>query len=143
MADQDVNTIITLIRKEDDRFDRQAYLFIRDGLEHAVKELKKRDAARARSSRHVSGRELSEGLRDYALLQFGPLAKTVLNFWGIKETIHFGDIVYNLIEYNVFSKTEDDSREDFANVFAFDDAFVKPFRPQSRRLPLPSFAESE
>ena len=143
MAEQDVNTIITLIRKEDDRFDRQAYLFIRDGLEHAVKELKKRDASRARASRHVSGRELSEGLRDYALMQFGPLAKTVLNFWGIKETIHFGDIVYNLIEYNVFSKTEDDSREDFANVFAFDDVFVTPFCPQSRRLPLPSFAESE
>ncbi len=143
MADQDVNAIIALIRKEDDRFDRLAYVFVRDGLEHAVKELKKRDAARAKISRHVSGRELSEGLRDYALEQYGPLAKTVLNAWGIHETIHFGDIVYNLIEYNVFSKTAEDSREDFANVFDFADAFVAPFRPQARRLPLPSFAETE
>ncbi len=143
MPDLDVNSIIALIRKEDPRFDRLAYTFVRDGLEHAVKELKKRDAARAKVSRHVTGRELSEGLRDYALEQFGPLSKTVLNSWGIHETIHFGDIVYNFIEYNVFSKTEDDNREDFANVFDFDEAFVAPFLPQSRRLPLPSFAEAE
>lgn len=143
MAELDVHAIITLIRKEDSRFDRPAYTFVRDGLEHAVKELKKRDAVRARSSRHITGRELSEGLRAYALEQFGPLAKTVLNSWGLYETIHFGDIVYNLIEYNVFSKTAEDRREDFANVFGFDDAFVTPFLPQARRLPLPSFAETE
>ena len=143
MADLDVNAIIALIRKEDDRFERQAYLFVRDGLEHAVKELKKRDSARAKVSRHVTGRELSEGLRDYALEQYGPLAKTVLNAWGVHETIHFGDIVYNLIEYNVFSKTESDRREDFADVFTFEDAFVAPYLPRDRRLPLPSLAETE
>lgn len=143
MPELDVNAIISLIRKEDSRFDRSAYTFVRDGLEHAVKELKKRDAARAKVSRHVSGRELSDGLRAYALEQFGPLAKTVLNSWGLYETIHFGDIVYNLIEYNVFSKTESDSKEDFADVFSFDEAFVTPFLPQPRRLPLPSFAETD
>ena len=143
MPEFDVNEIIALIRKEDPRFDRMAYTFVRDGLEHAVKELKKRDAVRAKVSRHVTGRELSEGLRAYALEQYGPLTKTVLNNWGIHETIHFGDIVYNLIEYNVFSKTEEDRREDFADVFSFDEAFVAPFLPQARRLPLPSFAEAE
>jgi uncharacterized repeat protein (TIGR04138 family) len=143
MPDLDVNEIISLIRKEDPRFDRQAYAFVRDGLEHAVKELKKRDAARARISRHVTGRELAEGLRDYALDQFGPLAKTVLNTWGVRETIHFGDIVYNLIDYNIFSKTESDRREDFADVYDFDQAFERPFRPEARRLPLPSFAEAD
>jgi uncharacterized repeat protein (TIGR04138 family) len=143
MPELDVNEIVALIRKEDSRFDRLAYGFVRDGLEHAVKELKKRDSSRAKISRHVSGRELSEGLRDYALEQFGPLAKTVLNAWGIHETIHFGDIVYNLIEYNVFSKNESDSREDFAQVFSFEDAFVAPFQPRIRRLPLPSFVETE
>ncbi|MCU0793255.1 MAG: hypothetical protein MUE42_10515 [Opitutaceae bacterium] len=143
MADQDINAIIALIRKEDERFDRQAYFFVRDGLEYAVKELKKRDSARARVSRHVTGRELSEGLRDYALEQYGPLALTVLHNWGIRETIHFGDIVYNLIEYGVFSKTESDRREDFADVFTFDEAFVTRFLPRHRRLPLPSFAETE
>lgn len=143
MPETEVNEIIALIRKEDPRFDRQAYTFVRDGLEHVVKELKKRDAARARVSRHVTGRELAEGLRDYALEQFGPLAKTVLNTWGVHETIHFGDIVYNFIEYNIFSKTESDRREDFAEVYDFDEAFERPFRPRSRRLPLPSVAETE
>lgn len=143
MPDLDVNEIVTLIRKEDPRFERQAYAFVRDGLEHTVKEMKKRDTARAKVSRHVTGRELAEGLRDYALEQFGPLAKTVLNAWGLTETIHFGDIVYNFIEYNVFSKTDSDRREDFADVYSFDDAFVRPFRPSARRLPLPSFAETE
>lgn len=143
MADLDVNEIVSLIRKEDPRFDRAAYAFVRDGLEHAVKELKKRDAARAKVSRHVTGRELAEGLRDYALDQFGPLARTVLNNWGLHETIHFGDIVYNLIEYNVFSKTESDRREDFADIYSFDDAFEQPFRPRARRLPMPSFAETD
>lgn len=143
MPELDVNTIITLIRKEDPRFDRLAYTFVRDGLEFAVKELKKRDAARAKLSRHVTGRELAEGLRDYALEQFGPLAKTVLNAWGLEATIHFGDIVYNFIEYNVFSKTESDRREDFGDVYDFDEAFEAPFRPRARRLPLPSFVEAD
>ncbi len=143
MPELDVNEIIALIRKEDSRFDRHAYTFVRDGLEHAVKELKKRDAARARVSRHVTGRELAEGLRDYALEQFGPLAKTVLNAWGVSETIHFGDIVYNLIDYNIFSKTESDRREDFADIYDFETAFERPFRPRARRLPLPSFAEAD
>ncbi len=143
MPELDVNAIISLIRKEDTRFDRMAYTFVRDGLEHAVKELKKRDAARAKVSKHLSGRELSEGLRAYALEQFGPLTKIVLNSWGLFETSHFGDIVYNLIEYNVFSKTEGDRREDFADVYTFDNAFVTPFHPRERRLPLPSLAETE
>lgn len=143
MPDLDVNAIITLIRKEDARFDRLAYTFVRDGLEHAVKELKKRDAARAKISRHLSGRELSDGLRVYALEQFGPLAKTVLNAWGVHATIHFGEIVYNLIDYNVFSKTEEDRKEDFADIFSFEDAFVVPFLPRLRRLPHPSLVEVE
>lgn len=143
MSAPDVNEIVNLIRKEDLRFERQAYAFVRDGLEHAVRELKKRDAGRAKISRHVTGQELAEGLRAYALEQFGPLAKIVLNEWGIHETIHFGDIVYNLIEYNVFSKTEEDRREDFEMVYTFEDAFVRPFLPRARRLPLPDFVETE
>lgn len=143
MPELDFNVIVGLILKEDARFDRMAYAFVRDGLEHAVKELKKRDAERARASKHVSGRELSEGLRDYALEQFGPLALTVLNVWGVRVTADFGEIVYNLIEYNVFSKTDADRREDFADVYDFEAAFRRPFLPIERRLPMPSLAETE
>ena len=73
------------------------------------------------------------GYRDFALDQFGPLTKTLLNTWGIRRCSDFGDIVFNLIEYNVFSKTESDRREDFADIYDFDEAFVKPFQPAGTR----------
>ncbi|HEY4302468.1 MAG TPA: Minf_1886 family protein, partial [Candidatus Didemnitutus sp.] len=101
--------------------------FVRQALDGTVKELKKRSPERTQKSQHVSGSELLDGIRVYALEQFGPLAKTVLNTWGIHRCSHFGDIVFNLIEYNVFSKTDSDRREDFADLYSFDDAFVKPF----------------
>lgn len=129
MQDPDFAEIVGLICKEDPRFDRKAYDFVRLGLDHAVKELKKKDSSRAVRSRHVSGPELIEGLRVYALEQYGPLAKTVLNSWGLERCSEFGDIVFNLIEYNVFSKTDNDRREDFTDLYTFDDAFVKPFLP--------------
>ena len=135
--DPDFAEIVGLICKEDTRFDRKAYDFIRLGLDHTVKELKnKESSSRAGRSRHVSGPELLEGLRVYALEQFGPLTKTVLESWGIRRCADFGDIVFNLIEYNVFSKTENDRKEDFSDLYTFEDAFVKPFLPaKSRRGP--------
>lgn len=129
MQDPDFAEIVGLICKEDPRFDRKAYDFIRLGLDHTVKELKNKESTRASRSRHVSGPELLEGLRVYALDQFGPLAKTVLESWGVNRCSNFGDIVFNLIEYNVFSKTDNDSREDFSDIYTFEDAFVKPFLP--------------
>jgi uncharacterized repeat protein (TIGR04138 family) len=132
MQDPDFAEIVSLICKEDPRFDRKAYDFVRLGLDHAVKELRKKDAARAEKSRHVTGAELLDGLRIYALDQFGPLTKTVLNAWGVTRCTHFGDIVFNLIEYNVFSKTESDRREDFSDLYDFDTAFVKPFQPAKK-----------
>jgi uncharacterized repeat protein (TIGR04138 family) len=132
MQNPDFSEIVTLICKEDPRFDRKAYDFVRLGLDHTVKELRKKEPARAEKSRHVTGPELLDGLRTYALDQFGPLAKTVLNTWGIRRCRDFGDIVFNLIEYNVFSKTENDRREDFSDIFEFDEAFVKPFQPARR-----------
>lgn len=98
-----------------------------------MKQIKQKDSARAQRSLHVSGRELSEGLRHFALDRFGPMAKTVLNEWGIRKSDDFGEIVYNLIDYNVFSKTDTDRREDFASVFDFEEAFVKPFLPACRQ----------
>ena len=133
MQNPDFSEIVAQICKEDSRYDRKAYDFVRLGLEHTVKDLRKRDAARAERSRHVSGPELLDGLRLYALEQFGPLAKTVLNTWGVHSCRDIGEIVFNLIEYNVFSKTENDRPEDFADVYDFENAFVKPFQPAKNR----------
>jgi uncharacterized repeat protein (TIGR04138 family) len=132
MQDPDFADIIALICKEDARFDRKAYDFVRRGLDQTVKEIRRKEANRAERMRHVSGPELLEGLRVYALEQYGPLAMTVLNAWGVRRCQDFGDIVFNLIDYHVFSKTENDRREDFAGHYDFDEAFVKPFLPARR-----------
>lgn len=142
MQDLDFNEVVELIHKEDPRYDRKAYTFIRHGLDQTVKDLRKKDTERTQRSQHVSGPELLEGLRAYALDQYGPLAKTVLNSWGINRCCDFGDLVFNLIEYNVFSKTENDRREDFSDIYTFDDAFVKPFLPSKKPRARPTSAES-
>ena len=106
---------------------------MRLGLDQTVKDIRKKDPSRSeKGGRHVSGGELLEGLRAYALDQFGPLSMTVLNAWGITRCRDFGDIVFNLIEYNVFSKTSNDKPEDFDEGFGFQEAFVKPFLPKKR-----------
>ncbi len=123
---------VELIRKDDARYDRKAYAFVRDGLDHTVMEMKKIQADRLHKSRHVTGPELLQGLRAHALDQFGPLAQTVLNDWGVRRCTDFGEIVFNLIEYGVFSKTDTDKREDFSDIYDFSEAFVKPFLPSPR-----------
>ncbi len=133
MEQPDFSEQVALIRKEDARFDRKAYEFVRYGLDHTVRELKKKETAKTAGNTHVSGRELLNGLRIYALDQYGPLAKTVLNSWGVNRCSDFGDIVFNLIDYKVFSKTQDDRREDFSEIYSFEEAFVKPFLPAKNR----------
>ena len=133
MQDIEFTEIVGLICKEDPRFDRKAYNFVRQALDHTVKEIKRRQPERTGKSQHVTGAELLHGIRDYALDQYGPLAKTVLNTWGVRRCSDFGDIVFNLIEYNVFSKTESDRREDFAEIYDFEEAFVKPYQPAGSR----------
>src|SRR3954471_6947759 len=132
MQDLEFSEIVGLICKEDARFEKQAYTFVRQALDNTVKGLKRKTPERTGKSLHVTGAELLQGIRVYALDQFGPLTKTVLNKWGIQRCTDFGDIVFNLIEYNVFSKTDNDRREDFADIYDFEDAFVKPFQPARR-----------
>lgn len=129
MQAQDYDEVVALIRKEDPRYDRLAYHFIRQGLDFTVKALQAKEPARAKQSLHVAGPELLAGLRDFALDQYGPLARTVLEAWGVRCCADFGEIVFNLIEYDVFSKTEADRREDFSEIYTFDEAFEAPFRP--------------
>lgn len=134
MQDLDFDEVVSLICKEDPRYDRRAYQFVRQGLDHTVKEIKKADPKRAKSSLHVTGPELLNGLRGFAIDQYGPMARTVLENWGVRSCSGFGDLVYNLIEYNVFSKTENDRREDFSEIYTFEEAFDRPFRPSRQRV---------
>ena len=114
------------ILARDPRFQRDAYHFVRESLDYTQKLISKENRG---TVRHITGQELLDGIRQFALQQFGPMVVTVLEEWGVKNCRDFGDIVFNLIEYNVFSKTDSDRREDFSDIYDFDDAFVKPFQP--------------
>src|SRR5215475_1910114 len=114
------------IVRSDPRYQRDAYVFLRDALDFTTKRQKK---AKGTSVRHVSGPELLEGLRQYALKEFGPMVMTVFDSWGIHSSADIGNMVFNLIGAGIFGKTEEDSIEDFRNVYDFEEAFVKPFAP--------------
>jgi uncharacterized repeat protein (TIGR04138 family) len=111
----------------DPRYQRDAYVFLRDALDFTTKQQKK---AKGATVRHVTGPELLGGVRQYALKEFGPLVVTVFDNWGIHSCEDIGHMVFNLIGAGIFGKTEEDSIEDFKNVFDFKEAFVKPFAPE-------------
>jgi uncharacterized repeat protein (TIGR04138 family) len=108
---------------KDDRYTAQAYIFVREGLDYTVKKLEK--------PRHVSGNELLNGMREYALKEYGPVSKRVLSEWGITECVDFGHIVFNLVDEGLLGKTEEDSIEDFMGGYDFHEAFILPFRPKN------------
>lgn len=116
----------------DARYHRDAYVFLRDALDFTTKQQKKIKGA---TVRHVAGPELLGGVRQYALKEFGPMVVTVFDAWGIHCCEDIGNMVFNLIAAGIFGKTEEDSIEDFKNVFDFDEVFVKPFVPV-RLLPI-------
>ena len=108
-----------------------AYHFVGAGLNYTVQKLKG-DLKDPEASRHVTGQELSEGLREFALMQWGMLARTVLARWNIRRTEDFGRIVFLLIENGLLSKTEEDSEGDFQHVFDFDSAFGPDYRIEDK-----------
>lgn len=109
--------------------------FIRDGLAHTVEMVHGNPADQSmlelglvEDSRHVCGRELCIGMRDYAIERYGMLAKSVLNKWGIHQTIDFGNIIFAMVDAELMRVTEEDSIEDFDDVYEFDDVFSDPAR---------------
>jgi uncharacterized repeat protein (TIGR04138 family) len=120
------NEALGQILKDDPRYDEQAYLFLREALDFTIKLFAKPIGG---PGRHVTGSELLDGIRQYALQEYGAMAKTVLNRWGIHKGEDFGNIVFNLVEKGILGKTEHDRREDFLGGYDFDEAFRQPFRP--------------
>jgi len=104
-------------------FPPEAFEFVQNGLRHTVETCRHNEPQMPEEGRHVSGAELCIGLRDYALRQYGMLARTVLESWGITRTEDFGRIVFGMVEAGLMRKTEEDSVEDFRAVYEFDEAF--------------------
>lgn len=125
------------ILRKDPRYHRDAYRFVREALDHTQRIVAKtvREGTRQKEEeeRHVSGRELLEGIRIHALGQFGPMTLTVLQEWGLHRCEDFGEIVFNMIEIKCFKKTEKDSRDHFKPGYDFDEVFRKPFLPAAKR----------
>lgn len=102
----------------------EAFEFVRQGLAHTVKSIHG-DVPGDDETRNVSGQQLCLGLRDYAVKQYGMLARTVLDRWGIQRTDDFGRIVFAMVDIGLMSKTEEDRMEDFRGVYDFEEAFAR------------------
>lgn len=126
------NSKLMSVVRTDPRYAYEAYEFVFQALEHTQK-LLGRGAADARtdpaeSRHHVSCRQLLDGIRDFALQEFGLMARVVFRMWGIQRTDDFGEIVFNLIDAELMSRTPEDSRSDFHDVFDLDEALVGQFK---------------
>jgi len=96
-------------------YDERAYLFVLASIEFLQ--------GRLTARRHVTGPELTLACRDFALEQYGLMARVVLEHWGIRGTADFGRIVFSLVEVGLLVTQPGDREEDFHDVFVFDQAF--------------------
>ncbi len=126
MYKQSYDEVLEEIISVDPRYQRDAYHFVREGLDYTQQSISKQEKGVVR---HISGQELLGGMREHALEQYGPMTLLVLDEWGVKSCEDFGEIVFNMVEHNLLAKTSEDSREDFKEGYDFKDAFRKPFLP--------------
>lgn len=128
---------------KDPRYSAEAYSYLRDVLDAAIKHLRKNRKA---DVNHVTAGELLEAFRVHTLREFGPMATTVLEYWGIRSCEDIGNIVFNLVDAGVFGRTEQDTIEAFREGFDFHTAFVEPFLPDAPKPnvpPPPAVAQPE
>jgi uncharacterized repeat protein (TIGR04138 family) len=132
-ADQDLlEDKIQSVRRRDRRFSRHAYYFVLDALDYTMSNLG-RDRLTG-EDRHIGGRELLEGIREFAAEQFGPMADVVFERWGVRGPEDFGEIVFNLIDAELLSRRPTDSRLDFVDHGDFRSVFAQKHRETLDRI---------
>ncbi len=132
MADKhQVVEAVERIVQRDTRYARGAYFFVQQGVHQVAERIAKREGGK---TRHISGQELLEGLRQYAIEQFGPLVLLVFDHWRLRCSRDIGEIVFLLAGEGILGVSDEDSIADFENVYDFRDAFRKPFESQVRRF---------
>jgi uncharacterized repeat protein (TIGR04138 family) len=119
VRDSDFYEKVEKIVEKDPRYKVAAYAFVMLALNYTLSKLDK--------PRHVTGRELLGGIKEFGLAQYGPMTKTVFDYWGVRATRDFGEIVFNLVENKLLGKTEEDKLQDFDDVYDFDEEFVKKY----------------
>ena len=117
---KDFYKLVEEICLKDRRYKVDAYEFLMQALHFTQGKLKKKA--------HLSGKELLLGIKDFAIEQYGPMSKTVLEHWGVTKTEDFGNIVFNMVERRILSKTDEDSIADFKNIYGFKEAFGNVLR---------------
>lgn len=126
MQPRDPEQTLDEIVRKDPRYAREAYDFMREAVGFTQQRICKQNQGVAR---HVRGPELLEGLRDFALEQFGPMTLDLFEEWGIRSCEDIGELVFNLVEHQIFSQTEEDTRADFQGGYDFEETFRRPFKP--------------
>jgi uncharacterized repeat protein (TIGR04138 family) len=116
---QFADEILDRLRERNPRFHGKAYLFLLSALHNVLKSLDQ--------PRHITGAELAEGVRELAMNQFGPLARTVLEHWGVHSTEDLGEIVFALVDAGVLVKEDSDRLEDFRRIFDFEEVFERNY----------------
>ena len=111
--------VMDRIRMRESRYDEQAYLFVLSALEYSQSRLDAR--------RHINAAELAGSCRDLALERFGLMSRMVLERWGIQSTSDLGEIVFTLVDLGFLVKQPNDTREEFAGLFDFENAFERDY----------------
>ena len=112
---QFADEVLDQLQERNPRFHARSYIFVLQSLHWVIQSLD--------TPRHVTGKELAEGVRELALERFGPMARTVLEHWGIHDTDDVGRVVFAMVEQGILIKQDGDQPEDFADVFDFEEAF--------------------
>ena len=116
---RDIEEGILEICRDDTRYRPAAYHFMFEALDYTLKTIGEH--------RHVTGQELCEGIRRLATERFGMMATEVFREWGVSRTDDFGEIIFTLVRHGLMGRTEQDTRDDFRNVYDFHQAFVEEF----------------
>ncbi|MFQ6093042.1 MAG: Minf_1886 family protein [bacterium] len=112
--------IIEHLAEKNGKYKKEAYLFVFGALDYTLRKLK--------VHRHVTGQELLQGISEYGRSEYGPMTKTVFQYWGVTKTEDFGRIVFDLVDAGLMGKTETDSIDDFKNGYDFEEEFVKKYK---------------
>lgn len=125
----DFDEILDRIVEKDSRYDREAYMFLREALDFTQKAIGKKNKGEIG---HITGEQLLHGIREYALANFGPMTIEVFKEWGIRSCEDFGHMVFAMVEHNLLRKRQEDTIEEFKAGYSFEEAFRKPFLPSRK-----------
>ena len=127
MKDKHFKDTVENIICDDSRFSYGAYEFISKAVAYTVQKIS--STKKATATNHISGYELLCGISDFAVQKFGPLAYEVLKSWGLKDSLSIGYVVFNMVDYSLLGKSDEDDIQDFENAFNLKNELTTRFLP--------------